>query len=91
MDEQMILFANLFRHLKAIREELKLVDKGVQSLLQPNTWENLTLTLNGIVSETQLMQVISETMQANVDMFLKRGPYLAQGAGKLPLEGMAEE
>lgn len=91
MDEQMILFANLFRHIKAIRDEMKLIDKGVQSLLQPNTWENLTLILNGIVSEAQLMQVISETMRCNVDMFMRNGPYLAQGAGKLPLEGLAEE
>lgn len=89
MDEQMILFANLFRHLKTIREETKLIDKGVQSLLKPNTWENLSIILNGIVSEAQLVQVISETMQVQMDMFLKRGPYEGQGAGKLPLEGMA--
>lgn len=91
MEEQMILFANLFRHLKTIREEIKVIDKSVQGLLQGKDWEDLTLTLNEIASEARLVQAASVYMREAVDSFLACGPYEGQGAGRLPLEGLVDE
>ena len=91
MEEQKILFADLYRHLRTIRDGIKLIEKGAQSLLTGGTWQNMTLTLNGIVAEARTLEATSSAMEAETALFLEHGPYIGQGANRLPLEGLVEE
>lgn len=91
MDQGKVLFADLYRHLRTIREEIKLIEKGAQSLLAGGTWENLTMTLNSIVAEARILEATSSAMETETSIFLRGGPYIGQGADRLPLEGLVED
>ena len=88
---QKILFADLYRLIGAIREELKVATKESEKLLKGGDWESVTMLVNSIVSEEDLISRMATAMKENADLFLERGLYRNQGADHLPLEFMAQE
>ena len=91
MEEQKILFADLFRLIAGIKDELKTAAKDVSTLLDGGDWESVTMRVNGIAAEAQLIQSMAQYMTDNISLFLERGPYPGQSAGVLPLESLATE
>ncbi|MBR2800337.1 MAG: hypothetical protein IKE04_05620 [Oscillospiraceae bacterium] len=91
MEEQKILFADLYRLLGAIKTELKDTGKEIERLLLGGDWESISMTVNGIISEAQMIGNVAQAMIDNADLFLQNGPYPGQTAGMLPLESMAKK
>lgn len=89
MEEQKILFADLFRLIAGIKDEVKTVAKDVGTLLDGGDWESITMRVNSIAAEAQLIQSMAQYMTDNISLFLERGPYPGQSAGVLPLESLA--
>ncbi|MBR4457605.1 MAG: hypothetical protein IKS31_01465 [Clostridia bacterium] len=90
MEEQKILFADVYRLLGSIRAELKMIDKAAQELLyeQPD-WEHVSMIVNGISADAELARKMSECIRLHVTNFLENGPYAGESAGITPLEAMA--
>ena len=91
MEEQKILFADLFRLIAGIKDEVKTVAKDVGTLLDGGDWEAVTMRVNSIASEAQLIQSMAQYMTENISLFLENGPYPGQSAGTLPLESLTAE
>lgn len=91
MEEQKILFADLFRLLGGIKDELKTAQKDIGTLLDGGDWEAVTMRVNSIAAEAQLIQSMAQYMTENISLFLERGPYPGQSAGVLPLESLTAE
>lgn len=89
MEEQKILFADLFRLIAGIKDEVKTVAKDVGTLLDGGDWDAVTMRVNSIAAEAQLIQSMAQYMTDNISLFLERGPYPGQSAGVLPLESLA--
>lgn len=89
MEEQKILFADLYRLTESLRGEVKDLQKKIGFTLNGDEWDRITLTVNDIVAEAALISRLSMAIEECCDMFLKGGPYEGQGAGRLPLEAMA--
>lgn len=89
MEEQKILFADLYRLTESLRGEVKDLQKKIGFTLNGDEWDRITLTVNDIVAEAVLISRLSAAIEECCDMFLKGGPYAGQGAGRLPLEAMA--
>ena len=91
MEEQKILFADLYRLTEGIKEELKVLNKELPNLLKNEDWPALTAMLNIIHSEAAIIYKMSECIAINVNEFLDKGPYEGQRGGRMPLESLAEE
>ena len=91
MEEQKILFADLFRLLGGIKDELKTAQKDIGTLLDGGDWEAVTMRVNSIAAEAKLIQSMAQCMTENISLFLERGPYPGQSAGILPLESLTAE
>ena len=91
MEQQKILFADLFRLLDSIREEVKLTGKSVGSLLYEADWDKVSMTVNGITTEADLIRRMCNAMVQNCEQFLQNGPYVYQSVGATPMEGLAME
>jgi len=91
MEEQKILFADLYRLTDTLKGEVKELGKHISFVMSEDDWSRLTLTVNGLVSSAELIEGISRHIVKVCDLFLHGGPYAGQGAGRLPLEGMAED
>lgn len=91
MEHQKILFADLYRLINAIKSELKQTGKDIDKLMAYSDWESISMLVNGIVSEAQIIGDMAQAMIDNADLFLRHGPYPDQSAGMLPLEGMIKE
>lgn len=91
MEHQKILFADLYRLINAIKDEIKVTNKEIGALLEtnPNDWESLSITVNHIIAEASLISSIAQGMIQNGDQFLQDGPYAGERAGILPLEQLA--
>ena len=89
MEEQKILFADLFRLIAGIKDEVKTAAKDVGTLLSGGDWDSVTMRVNGIAAEAQLIGSMAQCMTDNISLFLERGPYPGQSAGVLPLESLA--
>lgn len=89
VEEQKILFADLYRMIGAAKDELKTAAKETDKLLEGHNWENLTMLVNGIIGEAAILKKIGEMIITAADCFLKNGPYEGQSAEYLPLERMA--
>lgn len=89
MEEQKILFADVYRLLGSIRAELKVIDKAAQELLyeQPD-WDHVSMIVNGISSDAELMRKMSESIRIHVNQFLADGPYINERVGITPLEAL---
>ena len=89
MEQQKILFADLYRLLGGIKDETKTLGKEGQNLLSAFAdWESVTMCVNSIVSEAELIRSMAHAMIQNCDIFLRNGPYTGQSVGMLPLEFM---
>lgn len=86
MEHQKVLFAELYRLINAIKSELKQTGKEIDQLLNGGDWESISMTVNGIVSEAQIIGDMAQAMIDNADLFLRHGPYQGKSAGMLPLE-----
>lgn len=91
MEEQKILFADLFRLLGGIKDEVKTAAKDITTLLDGGDWEAITMRVNSIAAEAQLIKSMAQYMSDNIQLFLEGGPYPGQSAGILPLESLAGE
>lgn len=89
MEEQKILFADLYRLTESLRGEVKDLQKKIGFTLNGDEWARVTQTVNGIVSEAVLISRLAMAIEECCDAFLNGGPYEGQGAGRLPLEAMA--
>lgn len=90
MEERKILFADLYRLLGAMKAETKELTKGIEKLLTGlDEWEAVTMDVNGIVCEANLINAMTKAMIAGADAFLANGPYEGQTATLLPLESLA--
>lgn len=90
MEEQKILFADLYRLMGCIKGETKDAGKAIDRLLGGFAdWESLSMAVNGIVSEAQLIASMAQAMIDNADLFLRNGPYEGECAHTLPLESYA--
>lgn len=91
MEEQKILFADIYRLLGSIRGELKVIDKSAQELLYKQAdWDQTSLLVNGIASEADIVRRMSEAIMVYINGFLDGGPYEGERAGTTPLEALAE-
>ncbi len=86
MEHQKILFADLYRLINAIKNELKQTGKEIDRLLNGGDWESISMTVNGIESGAQIIGDMAKTMIDNADLFPQKGTYQGQSAGMLPLE-----
>ena len=91
MEEQKILFADIFRLIAGIKDELKAATKDCGTLLDGGDWESITMRVNAIAAEAQLIQSMAKYMNDNIAQFLENGPYEGQSAGILPLESLMHE
>lgn len=91
MEEQKILFADIFRLIAGIKDELKAASKDCGTLLEGGDWESITMRVNAIAAEAQLIQSMARYMNENITQFLEHGPYEGQSAGILPLESLMHE
>ena len=91
MEEQKILFADLYRLMGAARSELKMLGKQVESLLLWMDWDSLSLTTNEIISLSARIGNIAQAMIDATDTFLQNGPYEGERKGVTPLEGLAND
>lgn len=90
MQEQKILFADVYRLLGSIRGELKVIDKKAQELLyQQPDWESVSMIVNEVFAEAQIMRKMSDAIMQYVVDFLESGPYEGQEPGITPLEVIA--
>lgn len=88
-DFQKMLFADLYRLLGNIKGEIKEIAKNIDTLMYTDEdWQHLSLTVNGIVAEAEIIKALCQAMVTNADIFLKNGPYEGEAAGVTPLEGM---
>lgn len=91
MEEQKILFADIFRLIAGIKDELKAASKDCGTLLDGGDWESITMRVNAIAAEAQLIQSMARCMNDNITRFLENGPYEGQSAGVLPLENLMHQ
>lgn len=89
VEEQKILFADLYAMIAAAKDELKTAAKETNKLLEQREWESLTMLVNGIIGEAAILKKLGEMIIEKADIFLKNGPYEGQSAEYLPLERMA--
>lgn len=88
-DFQKMLFAELYRLLGSINSEAKQAGKKVNTLLYTeDDWDRLSITVNDIITEAELIKTMCQAMVRNADAFLRNGPYNNESAGITPLEGM---
>lgn len=88
-DFQKMLFAELYRLLGSIKGEVKQAAKKVDTLLYTEDhWDRLSITVNDIITEAELIKTMCQAMVRNADAFLRNGPYDNESAGITPLEGM---
>ena len=91
MEEQKILFADLFRLTAGLKDELKELTKEISEVLIDQDWNNVTMTVNGIAGHAARISLIATGIRSNIDDFLACGPYLHQTGDRLPMEALAEE
>lgn len=92
MDQQKVLFADLYRLLNSIKGETKTAAKMIDTLMfNDDEWEHLSITVNGIITQAELIKAMCKAIVDNADNFLQNGPYANEGAHVTPLEGWANE
>lgn len=91
MEEQKILFADLYSLTDSLKDEVKGLGKKIELVLMNSDWTQITMIVNGLVAESEIIARLAANLDECCDRFLHGGPYAGQGAGQLPLEGMVEE
>lgn len=92
MEEQKILFADLYRLVGGIKDEAKFTGKEAEKVLMSYAdWESLSLVINGIISEAQAIGAMAQAIIDNADLFLRNGPYIGESAHVLPLESLTKD
>ncbi len=90
MEERKILFADLYRLMGCIKDEIKSTGKSIDQLLYGFAdWESVSMAVNGVISDAQLIASMAQAMIDNADLFLRNGPYEGECANTLPLESIA--
>lgn len=88
MDDLKILFADLYRHTAAIKDETKEMAKNINVLMDQTDWNEITMCADSIASIAARIKAYGANMEKLVDKFLQDGPYEGQSAGITPLESL---
>lgn len=91
MEEQKILFADLYRLTEDAKEKIKILNKVLPGLLKVETWPNITKIVNGISLEATNIRRIAGEIEHSIKEFVTYGLYEGQRAGSTPLESMADK
>ena len=92
MEQQKMLFADLYRLLASVKGNTKLMNKDIEKLHYGFAdWDSATTCVNGLISTADRIRVIAEAMMVAAQIFLSNGPYEGQSAESLPLETIARD
>ena len=58
-------------------------------MFDDDEWEHLSITVNGIITQAELIKAMCKAIVDNADTFLQNGPYAHERAHLTPLEGLA--
>lgn len=91
MEELKILFADLHKLHGALKDEVRDVGKMIEALLPGGDWNDVSNSVNDLITEITFAKNITQMMINEADKFLQDGPYAGEQAGITPLESLAKD
>ena len=92
MEQQKMLFADLYKLLASVKINTKLMNKEIGNLLFGFAdWDSATTCVNGLIATADRIRTVAEDMMVLAGRFLNGGPYEGQSAESLPLETIARQ